>query len=75
MREIPTALTSWPLLLKGQGHQLEYRFEANDPHADIPELLRRLHELGIAFKDLNTSESTLEDIFVNLLQNGNGAVT
>ncbi|HEY5957372.1 MAG TPA: hypothetical protein VIV60_12490, partial [Polyangiaceae bacterium] len=73
MNDLPQALAAWPLSLKGQGHELEYAFDANDTKADIPALLRRLAELGIGFKDLNTRESSLEDIFVNLVQARNGA--
>ena len=36
-------------------------------HAAIPELMRRIGELGIAYKDLNTRQSSLEDIFVGLV--------
>jgi len=41
---------------------------ASDEPVGIPALLRRLNELGIGFKDLHTSQSSLEDIFVGLLR-------
>ena len=66
LKAMPTALSSLPLALKSDGNDLEYTFDAH-AHTGIPELLRRLHELGIGFKDLNTKESSLEDIFVGLV--------
>jgi ABC-2 type transport system ATP-binding protein len=67
MTELPAALSSWSLQLKSQGYQLEYTFDARQGGAEIPALLRKLSDLGITFKDLNTKESSLEDIFVNLV--------
>jgi ABC-2 type transport system ATP-binding protein len=67
MSTIPEALSGWPLALKGKGHELEFTFDARDARADIPSLLRRLGELGIAFKDLSTRQSSLEEIFVTLV--------
>jgi ABC-2 type transport system ATP-binding protein len=64
---IPGELATWPLALKAGGSQLELTFDARGAGADIPTLLRRMGELGIAFKDLNTRESSLEDIFVDLV--------
>ena len=45
---------------------LRYTFDAQAERTGIPSLLRKLGELGIAFKDLDTSKSSLEDIFVDL---------
>jgi ABC-2 type transport system ATP-binding protein len=67
MTEIPAALVDWPLVLKAKGTQLEYTFDARSEHSDIPSLLRRMSDLGIGFKDLNTRQSSLEEIFVNLI--------
>ena len=64
---IPPALASWALARRADGHELEYCFDAHAEHADIAALLRRLDELGIAFKDLHTEQSSLEDIFVTLV--------
>jgi ABC-2 type transport system ATP-binding protein len=73
MTVIPKELEPWSLALKGQGYLLEYSFDAHG-HSDIPALLRRIGDLGIGFKDLNTKESSLEDIFVNLVHDdGAGA--
>jgi ABC-2 type transport system ATP-binding protein len=70
MTAIPPGLSAWPLALKGNGYVLELSYEANEARADIPALLRRLGELGIGFKDLNTRESSLEEIFVSLVSQG-----
>jgi ABC-2 type transport system ATP-binding protein len=67
MAAIPTALNAWSLALKAQGTVLEYNFDANEEGTGIPALLRRLSELGIGFKDLQTQQSSLEDIFVSLV--------
>ena len=63
---IPESLAEWQLTLKPGGHELEYRFDINDEHNGVPGLLKRLDELGIGFRDLNTRQSSLEDIFVSL---------
>jgi ABC-2 type transport system ATP-binding protein len=67
MAEIPAALSDWPLSLKAGGSELEYSFDAAEESTGIPALLRRLGELGIGFKDLQTQQSSLEDIFVGLV--------
>jgi ABC-2 type transport system ATP-binding protein len=73
MTEIPAALAAWPLALKADGHELEYTFDASGERTGIPSLLKQLGELGIGFKDLNTSQSSLEDIFVSLVSERGGA--
>jgi ABC-2 type transport system ATP-binding protein len=67
MTAIPAELADWRLALKNGGTELEYTFDANAERTGIPSLLRRISDLGIGFKDLNTSQSSLEDIFVNLV--------
>ncbi len=64
---IPTELSDWRLELKAEGTELEYCFDANADSTGIPSLLKRMSDLGIGFKDLNTSQSSLEDIFVSLV--------
>jgi ABC-2 type transport system ATP-binding protein len=64
---IPPGLEGWPLALKANGNELEYTFDARDGRADIPALLRRMGDLGLGFKDLATRQSSLEEIFVNLV--------
>jgi ABC-2 type transport system ATP-binding protein len=72
MTSIPAALSDWPLTLKASGADLDYLFDVNDEHQGIPALLRKLSELGIAYKDLNTKQSSLEDIFVGLVSDRHG---
>jgi ABC-2 type transport system ATP-binding protein len=64
---IPEALAQWAPTLQAEGHELEYVFDSNQERTGVPSLLRKLSDLGIAFKDLNTSQSSLEDIFVSLV--------
>lgn len=68
MRTIPVALDDFALELSGDGQQLVYSFDAQSEHTGIDVLLRRLAEAGIDFKDLRTSQSSLEDIFVDLVK-------
>ena len=72
MGAIPAGLAEWSLALRSGGTELEFSFEAGQEHTGIPGLLRRLGELGIAFKDLNTQQSSLEDIFVSLVSDRTG---
>jgi ABC-2 type transport system ATP-binding protein len=67
LAELPEALREWPVVLKASGSELEYTFDAREESAGIPALLRRLDELGIGFTDLQTRQSSLEDIFVSLV--------
>jgi ABC-2 type transport system ATP-binding protein len=70
---IPASLERWPLSLYDSGHALRYEFDATAEHNDVPALLRALDEAGIAFKDLNTEQSSLEDIFVALVHDRKAA--
>lgn len=65
---LPTGLNPWELALDQQGQVLTYAFDANAEDNGIPALLRRMAELGIDFRDLDTSRSSLEDIFVGLVE-------
>ena len=64
---LPEGLSDWSLELKDEGNELEYVFDATAERTGVPSLLRRLADLGIGFKDLNTRQSSLEDIFVDLV--------
>jgi ABC-2 type transport system ATP-binding protein len=68
MIALPDALAHWSLALEDGGARLVYSFDAEDEDTGMPGLLRRLDDLGIAFKDLDTSRSSLEDIFVGLVE-------
>ncbi|HTU11451.1 MAG TPA: ABC transporter ATP-binding protein [Allosphingosinicella sp.] len=67
METIPPELAEWNLVLQGEGHELLYTFDANAERTGVPSLLRRMSDLGIGFKDLHTRQSSLEEIFVNLV--------
>ena len=67
MAAIPPELAEWRLELKADGNELVYIFDAKAERTGIPSLLARMRDLGIAFKDLNTHQSSLEEIFVSLV--------
>jgi ABC-2 type transport system ATP-binding protein len=70
MSELPPELAAWNLVLKPGGHTLQRVFDtsdASDASAGVAPLLKRMGELGIGFKDVNTQQSSLEDIFVSLV--------
>ena len=64
---VPAELADWKVELKSEGAELEYVFDANADETGVPGLLRRLEASGVGFKDLSTKQSSLEDIFVDLV--------
>jgi len=68
LQGIPPELEDKELSLSVDGHELVYTFDTQDEHTGIAELLRELDQLGIDFKDLHSSQSSLEEIFVSLVQ-------
>src|ERR1700678_3652874 len=67
MTELPPGLSDWRLQLVADGNELEYSFDINAGRTGISALLRRMGDLGVGYKDLNTRQSSLEDIFVSLV--------
>ena len=67
LETIPEALASYPLALSDDGSSLTYTFDVQSEQTGIAEVLRRLNQHGIDFRDLHSSESSLEEIFVNLV--------
>ena len=67
LQRVPEALAGLALELAQDGHALVYSFDTQAEETGIAALLRRLAAEGIDFKDLHTSESSLEDIFVGLV--------
>jgi ABC-2 type transport system ATP-binding protein len=67
MSEVPAELSEWQPAIEDDGHTLCYRFDSHAEHTGIPQLMRRLDELHIGYKDLATRQSSLEDIFVSLV--------
>ncbi|HEX5237082.1 MAG TPA: ABC transporter ATP-binding protein [Sphingomicrobium sp.] len=64
---LPHGLSEWNLELNDNGHLLRYQFDSHAERTGIASLMRRLADLGIAYKDLSTHQSSLEDIFVELV--------
>ena len=73
LERIPDALSALALELADDGRALVYTFDSQTEETGIAALLKRLGELGIDFKDLHSSESSLEEIFVGLVQAGKEA--
>jgi ABC-2 type transport system ATP-binding protein len=65
---VPEGLSGYQLELAADGHELVYTFDAQSEETGIAELLRRLGERGVDFKDLRTDQSSLEEIFVSLVK-------
>ena len=72
MSAIPEGLSDWQLQLAAEGTELHYNFDASAEGTGIPALLGRMGELGIGYRDLNTRQSSLEDIFVSLVSERGG---
>ncbi len=68
MLAIPDGLNDWQLVLNDGGNELECTFDTGEEQRAVPTLLRRLGELGVEFRDLKTRQSSLEEIFVNLVR-------
>jgi ABC-2 type transport system ATP-binding protein len=66
IRQIPPELQAWDLELKADGQDLVYTVDGGNS-IDISPLLKRIGELSIVVKDLQTHQSSLEDIFVKLV--------
>ena len=67
---IPPALGAYPLELSADGNALTYTYDTQAERTGIASLLKALVDAGIRFKDLQTSQSSLEDIFVTLVKEG-----
>jgi ABC-2 type transport system ATP-binding protein len=65
---VPDGFERWQLSLVNEGKTLRYVFDATQEDTGIPSLLRELADRHIGFKDLETSKSSLEDIFVDLVE-------
>jgi ABC-2 type transport system ATP-binding protein len=64
---LPAGLDEWALTLKTDGREIEYSFDAQSGRTGVSSLLRKLTDLGVAFRDIDTHSSSLEDIFVDLV--------
>jgi ABC-2 type transport system ATP-binding protein len=70
LHAVPEALSDLNIELQDDGHMLRYQFDSHADRTGIASLMRRLGELGIAYKDLSTHQSSLEEIFVELVHGG-----
>ncbi len=68
LERIPHGLSAYNLELAGKGSELIYTYDERGDRAAIASLLEDLTEAGIRFKDLHTTQSSLEDIFVTLVR-------
>jgi ABC-2 type transport system ATP-binding protein len=73
LEAVPEALAEWAPELSNEGTTLTYEFDTHSERTGIPSLLSALRDAGIAFKDLDTKESSLEDIFVRLIHDQRAA--
>ena len=67
MDAIPPALAAFNLTLNDDGHALVYTYDTQSERTGIGALLTAVRDAGIAFRDVNTTQSSLEDIFVSLV--------
>ena len=68
LERIPDSLAGLALELSADGSTLTYSFDVQSEQTGIAQFLKQLEQLGIELKDLHSSESSLEDIFVNLVK-------
>lgn len=66
--KIPEDINGHPLELSDDGEQLIYTFDSQSDHTGIATVIRKLNESGISFRDIHSSESSLEEIFVSLVR-------
>jgi ABC-2 type transport system ATP-binding protein len=67
LQQLPPELNAYALELAQGGLELTYTYDAQAGRVGIVDLLKSLADAGVAFKDLHTTESSLEDIFVSLV--------
>ena len=75
LASVPAALSGHALALSAGGLELTYTYDGQDQRVGIAELLKDLSDAGIQFKDLHTTQSSLEDIFVDLVTDRSPAAT
>ncbi len=68
--DVPDVLSSYNLTLEGDGHCLIYDYDTSAERTGITTLLAALAEAGIRLKDISTRQSSLEDIFVEIVGAG-----
>ncbi|MCH8615549.1 ABC transporter ATP-binding protein [Sphingomonas sp. SM33] len=73
LKEVPATLGEWNLKLSDDGGLLTYEFDAKADRTGVPSLLAAMRDAGVAFKDLDTHQSSLEEIFVGLIHHKKAA--
>jgi ABC-2 type transport system ATP-binding protein len=73
LQQLPAALAAYPLELSRDGNEMTYTYDTQGGRSEIVALLKDLGDAGIPFKDLHTTQSSLEDIFVDLVNSGSRA--
>ena len=68
LHELPSQLSAYKLVLNDEGRELVYTYDTKDERTGITALLGELQAADVRFNDLNTSQSSLEDIFVDLVK-------
>jgi ABC-2 type transport system ATP-binding protein len=70
LQAVPPELAEWNVRLESDGHALCYEFDSHAERTGIASLMRALSDAGVQYKDLSTHQSSLEDIFVELVHEG-----
>ena len=68
LAQVPAGLAGFDLMLSDDGSELSYTYDTRSEFPDMAGLMQRLAQAGVAIKDLRTSQSSLEDIFVDLVK-------
>ena len=68
LASIPAGLAGWNLERASDGNELTYTYDTQGEGGSIIALLKDVNDAGISFKDLHTTQSSLEDIFVSLVR-------
>jgi ABC-2 type transport system ATP-binding protein len=68
LQSLPESLAQFPLEINADGHELVYTYDTRSERTGITTLLAALADAGIRFKDLSTTQSSLEEIFVSLVR-------
>lgn len=69
LTSLPSNLSDYDLKITDEGKSLVFTFDTQKEDNRVVELLDKLHESGISFRDLSTTETSLEDIFIQLVRN------
>jgi ABC-2 type transport system ATP-binding protein len=68
VKEIPSSLEEYNIELNENGTQISYTYVVKDETADVSEILNKITNSGLLLKDLKVEQSSLEDIFVDLVK-------